>query len=218
MKITKYSSFWQKTCLLLILTICLSFSSQAQFFSSRFSSKKRNPEIPTIIKADTMDFDLSKNVAVFSGNVQVDDVEMQIFCHKMIINFEGNIEKSAEQEITGKKVEKKEENKVEKKAEKKDESAEEGLNKSVKSIICLKNVVIIRKLEEDEEGGGQQKALAGKAVYDVKAGKITLTEKPVLKRGGDSIKGRKIEFWLNSERLNVDGGTELQIRSNPNLN
>ena len=73
---------------MLVFAIGISCNLSAQFFSSKFSSKKRDPNIPTIIKADSMDFDLSKNIAVFSGNVQVDDVEMQIFCHKMIINFE----------------------------------------------------------------------------------------------------------------------------------
>lgn len=208
MKMTAYSittRIWQKICLVLILTICFSLSSQAQFFSSKFSSRKRNKDIPTVIKADSMDFDISKNVAVFSGNVQVDDVEMKIFCHKMIINFEGDIKGSTEKEISGK----------EKKTEDKTKKKEKNTNKTVKDIICLKNVVIIRKLSKEDAAGGKQKALAGKAVYDVQAGKIILTDKPVLIRGKDSIRGRKIEFWLDSERLNVDGGSELQIRSNP---
>lgn len=193
--------FWLITGLTFILTFSFSLNSSAQFFSSKFSSRKRNKDIPTVIKADAMDFDLSKNVAVFSGNVQVDDIEMQIFCHKMIITFEGNLQKNAEKKITGK----------EKKNDKK-----EKMNKSVKDIICLKNVVIIRKLSGEDADGGEQKALAGKAVYDVQAGKITLTIKPELRRGDDLAKGQKIEFWLDSERLNIYGGTVIKIKSNPN--
>lgn len=175
------------TCLLFLLSLILGLNLNAQFFSAHLKSKKRNTEIPTIIKSDSMDFDLSKNLAVFSGNVQVDDAEMQIFCHKMIINFEKG-------------------------------SANEGenQNQSVKDIICLKNVIIIRKLSDEEGKGGEQKALAGKAVYEVKAGKITLSENPELKRGPDTLKGEVIMFWLDSERLTVHRGSQLQIKSRPN--
>lgn len=175
----------KQTLLICVLSLILGFNLQAQFFSAHLKSKKRNTEIPTIIKSDSMDFDLSKNLAVFSGNVQVDDAEMQIFCHKMIIRFESD-SKSADQ------------------------------NKSVKDITCLKNVIIIRKLSDEEGKGGQQKALAGKAVYDVKAGKITMTENPELKRGPDTLKGEVIMFWLDSERLTVKRGSQLKIKSRPN--
>ena len=172
-----------------LVLMVLALESHAQFFTSHARASKRNPDIPTIVRSDMMDFDISKNVVVFTGNVQVDDADMQIFCHKLIINFEGE-----------------------------GEISEENTNRSVKDIVCLKNVVIIRKLSEAESKGGEQKALAGKAVYDVKAGKITLTENPELRRGPDQIRGRVIQFWIDSERLNVEGATELQIRSNPNTN
>ncbi|MBN1864596.1 MAG: hypothetical protein JW808_06810 [Victivallales bacterium] len=175
-----------KLSLAIFLCVFMAFSGKAQFFSSHAKSSKRNPDIPTVVKAETMDLDISKNVAVFTGNVQVDDADMQIFCHKLIINFEGE-----------------------------GEFDEENTNRSVKDIICLKNVVIIRKLGEVDSKEGEQKALAGKAVYDVKSGKITLTEDPELRRGEDLIKGRVIQFWIDSERLNVEGSTELRIRSNP---
>lgn len=170
--------------LIIAMFLFCCFSSQAQLFSSK-RGKKRDKNIPTIIKSDSMDFDIAKNVAVFSGNVQVDDSEMKIFCHKMIINFEG-----------------------------KAKNAEE--NKSVKDIICLKNVVIIRKLDAEEGKDGEQKALAGKAVYEVQSGKITLTENPELRRGDDLVKGEVIMFWTDSERLSVKNQGEIQIRSKDN--
>ena len=139
-----------------------------------------------------MDFDISKNVAVFTGNVQVDDSEMRIFCHKMIINFVGKAKDSKKSKI--------------------------NTNQTVKDIICLKNVVIIRKLESKDKDGGEQKALAGKAVYDVKAGKITLTIDPELQRGQDSVTGEVIIFWTDSERVSIRRSGQIQIRSNPNEN
>ena len=137
-----------------------------------------------------MDFDISKNVAVFTGNVQVDDAEMRIFCHKMIVNFAGKAKDSKKSKI--------------------------NTNQTVKEIICLKNVVIIRKLDTKDKEGGEQKALAGKAVYDVKAGKITLTINPELQRGEDSLTGEVIIFWTDSERVSVRRSGQIQIRSKPN--
>jgi len=172
--------------ILLFLFYCV-IPLKAQLFSSK-RSKTRDKTIPTVIKSDSMDFDISKNVAVFSGNVQVEDAEMTIFCHKMIINFEGNAKNTES-------------------------------NKSVKDIICLKNVIIIRKLDKKESKSGKQKALAGKAVYDVKAGKITLTENPELQRGEDSLKGDVIMYWTDSDRVSVKGRkrpSQLTIRSKPN--
>jgi lipopolysaccharide transport protein LptA len=176
-----------KILIISLFLFCYAISSQAQLFSSK-RSKKRDKTIPTVITSDSMDFDISKNVAVFSGNVQVDDSEMKIFCHKMIINFEGNAKNT-------------------------------NSNKSVKDIICLKNVIIIRKLDKKEGEAGEQKALAGKAVYDVKAGKITLTINPELQRGEDSLKGDVIMYWTDSDRVSVKGRkrpSQLKIRSKPN--
>lgn len=183
--------FNKKLLLIFSVIFLYSLNSQAQLFSSK-NRKKRNKNIPTIIKADSMDFDISKNVAVFTGNVQVDDSEMRIFCHKMIINFVGKAKDSKKSKI--------------------------NTNQTVKDIICLKNVVIIRKLESKDKDGGEQKALAGKAVYDVKAGKITLTIDPELQRGQDSVTGEVIIFWTDSERVSIRRSGQIQIRSNPNEN
>jgi len=181
--------FKYKMLFVIAMLFCLaSFDSHAQFFSSHFKSKKRNTDVPTIITADSMDLDIGRNVAVFTGNVQVDDVQMKIFCHKMIINFAGENDK-------GDKM---------------------STNKSVKNIICLKNVVIIRKVSGADAKGGEQKAIAEKAIYDVKAGKITLMDSAELRRGPDSLTGEVIIFWLDSERLSVPEKPRLQIRSKPN--
>ena len=181
--------FKYKLMLSITMLICfLSISSYAQFFSSSFKSQKRNSDVPTVITSDSMDLDIGRNVAVFTGNVQVNDVQMKIFCHKMIINFAGG--------------------------EKKD--GKMSTNKSVKNIICLKDVVIIRKVNGEDAKGGEQKAIAEKAIYDVKAGKITLMDKAELRRGPDSLTGEVIIFWLDSERLSVPEKPTLKIRSKPN--
>jgi lipopolysaccharide transport protein LptA len=89
----------------------------------------------------------------------------------------------------------------------------------VKEIECIKNVIIIRKLyDEKEKSQGEQKAIAGHAVYDVKTGKITLSDNPSLVRGSDTLRGEVIVYWVDSERVSVRSGrkntSELKIRSN----
>ena len=178
------------------LTIVVLFAAgsvQSQSFFSRVVSKRngKKKNTPTIITSDMMDFDISKNVAVFTGNVQVDDANMRIFCHKMIITFEGGKEGLKEISNTatdnGKTPGKKKEG-----------------GAKVKTITCLKNVIIIRKLyDEKDKKGGEQKAVADKAVYDVKAGSITLSENPSLLRGRDVLRGDLIIYWVDSERVSV---------------
>ena len=196
----------------ILVVLLLLFSIQetfAQSFFSRVTTRTGpNKNEPTVITSDSMDFDITKNVAVFTGNVQVDDANMRILCHKMIVQFEGNA-KDINALASGKKESDKN-NKV-----KKDKP--EGGSK-VKEIICIKNVIIIRKLyDEDDKKEGEQKAVAGHAVYDVKTGKITLTENPALIRGSDTLRGEVITYWVDSERVNVRSGkrssSELKIRA-----
>jgi len=181
------------------------FSARAQFsiFDSGKAKRKRSGK-PTVITADSMDFDISQNIAVFTGNVQVDDEDMKIFCHQMIIRFEkegGDKKKTDPKDIHTMTLKKK-----------------GGGTTKVKDITCLKDVIIIRKLYDlKEKERGEQKALAQKAHYDVKTGKITLSGNPSLSRGKDTLKGDVIYFWRDSERVSVRGGdhgSELKLRSN----
>lgn len=150
---------------------------------SSYGGRQRPKNSMTKISADSMDIDISKNLAVFTGNVLIDDPQLVINCHKMEIVLdqgEGGDIKS----------------------------------KTISKIVCKGDVVIIRKLPDAEvKEKGAQKAIAGEAEYEVKTGKVTLSEKPMLMRGDDSLKGRKITFWRDSNRLMVEGGGDLELRS-----
>jgi len=178
----------------------------AQSFFSKYTTKSnKDSNEPTVITSDSMDFDITKNVAVFTGNVQVDDANMRILCHKMIIRFEG---KAGDIKNLGG---------ADNKKTKIDDKKEDSTTK-VKEIECIKNVIIIRKLyDEKEKKEGEQKAIAGHAIYDVKTGKITLSENPALIRGGDTVRGEVIIYYIHSERVSVRSGkknaSELKIRS-----
>ena len=183
------------------------------FFSRSLSGKGPKKDVPTVITSDSMDFDITKNVAVFTGNVQVDDANMRILCHQMIVRFAGNAASLKNIQSNDKKQD---DTKKSKDDAKKDEAAKS--NTKVKSIECIKNVIIIRKIyDEKEQKGGEQKAIAGHALYDVQTGKITLTDHPALVRGSDTLRGEMIIYWVDSERVSVRSGnqnsSELKIRS-----
>ncbi len=161
--------------------------AQASLFSvgKMGSSHAKGSQQPTVITSDTMDIDIANNVATLIGNVDVDDVEMNIKCHKMIIYLE-NKDVSAKESA---------------------DSPEKG--KQLRRVECIGDVVITRKVKlgAAEAKEGEQKALAGHADYDIATGTIVLSEDPVLIRGTTRINGTTITIFRESERMKVDGGT-----------
>ena len=68
------------------------------------------------------------------------------------------------------------------------------------------DVVITRNSGEKVAGSNVQKAFAGKAVYDLPADTITLTENnPVIVSGGSRLSGEQIIVDIKTERINVLG-------------
>jgi len=181
-----------------MLSILLGDFAAAQSFFARMATKKsgNKKKTPTVITSDSMDFDMSKSIAVFTGNVQVDDANMRIFCEKMIIYFDAG-KKGIGALVANPKSPKKADD------SKKNGKTDPNAGK-VKKIVCLKNVIIIRKLYDEKDiKGGEQKGVGDKAVYDVKAGSITLSENPSLSRGKDTLRGDIITYWVDSERVSV---------------
>jgi lipopolysaccharide transport protein LptA len=161
--------------------------------SSLAKTRDKGPKKPTTVTSDSMDIDFRNNKAIFIGNVYVDDDSMSINCHRMEIYLE---DKAA----------------AAKKTDENDEEAGFGGGKDLKKIICLGNVVIVRKLfDQADIAAGEQKATAGRAEYDVKADMIVLTEdNPTIQRGsGNKLSGSKITLWLSTERLKVESDPGL---------
>ena len=180
--------------LLLIFLIAGAIPGQAQLGGSLFgglsSSGGERKGGSTTISSDTMNIDLAKNLAVFTGNVVVDDPQMNIKCHKMLVYLED-----------AKKEQASEKDKV---------AAGDERNKEISKIICIGDVLIVRKPEsKEDEAKGEQKAIAGKADYDLKSGKILLTDKPVIMRGDDKLTGTAITIYRDSDRMDVEGGKIL---------
>ncbi|OGV53108.1 MAG: hypothetical protein A2017_04520 [Lentisphaerae bacterium GWF2_44_16] len=173
-------------------------------------SGNQGPKQPTRVSSDSMSVDMSKNISVFTGNVIVDDERMKINCNQMTLYFEDKEPVEAVPEKTEKAV---------KTEEKKAASTEEDLGdkKELSKIICTGNVIILRKIyDQEEQKKGEQKSLSGRADYDVKAGKIYLTENnPVIYRGYDELRAKKITIWIDSERVDSEGNVQITVNQNP---
>lgn len=177
--------------ILCCLTACL-VSAQDNSFSF-FNSLEGDAadDQPTKITADAMDIDIANDLATFTGNVYVDDPRMTIACHKMIIHL-GDTGEPKDGDKAGSNL---------------------SIRKTVSSIECVGGVVITRKLSDaDMIAAGEQKATAGKAVYHLDSGEIVLTENPVLMRGKDSLSGKTITIWRDSNRMKVEGGGAIEMR------
>ena len=172
-------------CFLLSVAVC------AQDFSllGDPNRKKRSNDQPTVIFSDTMDIDSGKNLAVFTGNVKVEDQELKIDCHKMTIYLEDTAKEGEEGKTAP-------------------EGQDIKKSKGVSKIFCEGDVVIVRKPPENETDKEEPKANAGKAEYDVKEGKIVLSENPILMQGEQKIVGDKITVFRDTEKMIVEGGKQ----------
>ena len=198
--------------LILLLTGNFTLSAQMSFLSS---SKARRPDRtgkPTIINADAMDIDIQNNKAVFMGNVMVDDPEITITCRKMTIILEDSDKDEKDAKKDAKAADAKQ--KDNKKDDKKEEDDPIG-GKELSKIICTEEVVITRKLPLSN--GDSQKALADRAVYDLKEGTIELSEKPVVIKGNSNLQGEKITLYTDSERITVVNAIATSSNLNPSM-
>ncbi|CAH2030703.1 lipopolysaccharide transport periplasmic protein LptA [Trichlorobacter ammonificans] len=77
-------------------------------------------------------------------------------------------------------------------------------SEEVDRIIAVGNVRIV---QSDRIGTG------GHAVYETRAGRITLTVNPRVTRGNDSITGNVITYHIDDERSVVDGGGSGRVEA-----
>ncbi len=164
----------------------------ALFGNSRPNNTKRDADIPTHITAQTMDIDMGRNMVTFIGNVFVDDQDMSIRCNKMIIYLEDKSDsKKTDKDGNAKSGE----------PQTVKESDSKGGGKRPVRFECYNDVVVTGKAKGSDQK--EQKATAGKAVYDLVKDEIELSDKPVLLNGKDRITGSKIKIIVNENRMLV---------------
>ena len=149
-----------------------------------------------------MDIDIANNKATLMGNVVVDDPEMTITCRKMTI-FLVDEKKEDKKASTAKPASKPEKELPAKKNPASEDDPVAG--KKLSRIECVEDVVITRKALLSN--GEEQKALAGKAVYNFAEGTIELSDKPIVIKGKSRIQGEKITLYTESERITIVNAT-----------
>lgn len=193
--------------------------AQLSLFSTAKANRADRKEAPTVINADAMDIDIANNKATFMGNVLVDDPEMTITCRKMTIFLEDEKKEDKKPEAKAEDKTAKADSAKKKNAEKPDlkkpaagsnteaktESEDPVAGKKLSRIECVDDVVITRK--NLLSNGEEQKALAGKAVYNFGEGTIELSDKPVVIKGKSRIQGEKITLFTESERITIVNAT-----------
>ncbi len=193
--------------LLMLFAAQAAFSQGASLFNAGGNSK-RDKALPTVITADTMDIQTAKNIAIFTGNVVVKDQELTITCLKMTIYLEDKAKAGTASAgaVPGVPPAEKATPTPSDKTTAADKNSKGG--KNISKIICEGDVVIIRKTKDDNGEEKEQNATAGKAEYDLKEQKITLSETPVMMQGTDKVEGDVIILFRESERVIVQGGNK----------
>jgi lipopolysaccharide export system protein LptA len=169
-------------------------------FMAPNDKKSKNPaatKIPTVATSDFMDMNYAENLAVLTGNVKVVDPRMKIDCHKMNIYLEDRQKKTTA--------------KVKSPAAKSTDKALSS-SKVINKIVCIGDVTIFRL--DGKKQAGTQKAMAGKAIYHLKEGKIILSENdPIIIRGRDSVSGKIITVWVDQQKMHVDQNSLIVLNN-----
>ncbi len=74
--------------------------------------------------------------------------------------------------------------------------------KEVEKVEAFGNVRILQE---------NRKALGGHAVYENKAGKITLYDNPKVYQGEDEVSGKVITYFLNTQRSEVTSDADTRV-------
>lgn len=82
-----------------------------------------------------------------------------------------------------------------------------------KMLIFFENTNDVRRV--DAVGNVKMESLdrratCGKATYLRATGAIELMEQPVVQKGPNTLRGRKITVWINDNRVEVEGAVQLE--------
>ena len=184
----------------------------AQGFGGMFSGLQMNgvseeEESSTVITASAADIDLENNVITLIGDVVVDDNANKITCNKMTIYLEDD---SAESLVgsADKPAEKKDEspsalNADGSNGDEEDEEDEED-KKNISKIVCVGDVVFIKRANPDNPRGQDQIAMSDQAEYDAIKEEIIMTgtpgagdeHRPVMMQGANKMYGDEIRIII----------------------
>ncbi|UDQ97610.1 LptA/OstA family protein [Lentisphaerota bacterium WC36G] len=156
---------------------------------------KQNPNVPkkpTIIKSDSSDININKNIAHLVGSVHIDDAMADLKCNNMDIYLTDD-QQLASTEASSIPY-----------------FPIDGKNKTVDQIVCVGDVVIKRNLySEGDIAAGEQKATSQKAVFTNEDSLLLLAKvkdvRPIISRGDTLASGDTIAVNLKTETVKFTG-------------
>ncbi len=167
-----------------LLALCAVASSAPAQTATVLSGKTTNQF--TRIEANSLDFDRDKGVALYKGNVRVQDPEMDLFCEEMLVRFgspTNRVSATNAPPTTGS-------------ATNGPARPLMGIGGRIDSIIALRSVVIVNKKDKS-------RATGQKAVYNAATDVIELTGNPVLETEQGTLLGEIIEMDRRNNRLSA---------------
>lgn len=140
----------------------------------------------TRIEASSLEFDRDKGVALYKGNVRVQDPEMDLFCEEMLVRFGSPTNRVSATNAPPSKGS----------ATNAPAKPLMGIGGRIDSIIALRSVVIVNKKDKS-------RATGQKAVYNAQTDVIELTGNPVLETEQGTLLGEIIEMDRRNNRLSA---------------
>lgn len=152
---------------------------------------------------DSLHIDFDKEIAILKDHVKVFDHRFVLTCDRLEVDMKKPQEETAGGPPDGGGKEKGTELSLD----------SFGGKTVVSKVSCFGNVKIERILSEDEKKNGEQKAASGQAVYNVKKGEIVLSgDRPVMRRGEDSLSAEEITIWRENEKLRGERNCQVVMR------
>ena len=192
----------------------------AQGFGGMFSGFKMNDssddeEHATNITAAAADIDLDNNIIILMGNVVVDDGASKITCNKMTIYLEEEVEDASE-EPAAKNVPELAPAAVSANGTNKDENAdyedEEDDSKSISKVVCVGDVVYVKRANPNNPNGQDQIAKSEQAEYDAHNEEIIMTGSPDGNKDGRPLMMQGANKMYGDEiRILIKEGTRMRV-------
>jgi lipopolysaccharide export system protein LptA len=156
----------------------------------------RNRNEPIKIDASRLEVHDKDKLAVFSGNVYVQQGDTNMRCPELKVFYEGEVKgatkNSGATPASG-------ETKLPVEAAAKASATENNVQQRIKRLEALGGVIVVSK---------DQKATGDRADFDIKSNTVTLLGNVVVTQGPNVMKGDKLIVDLSTSRARMEAGTK----------
>jgi lipopolysaccharide export system protein LptA len=155
----------------------------------------RNRNEPVKIDANRLEVQDKDKLAIFSGNVYVQQGDTNMRCPELKVFYEGEVKGAPKNSSAPSGSETKSVSAPAAKAS----TTENNVQQRIKRLEALGGVIVVSK---------DQKATGDRADFDIKANTVTLMGNVVVTQGQNVMKGDKLIVDLSSSRARMEAGTK----------